>query len=1072
MKEASERAILQLRTLQNGYVTAVRRASQTGGAYPTTALFQSQDLLRPFLLAANYPNASPQLLDVSLKGMTLLIKNNAISPGDGIHMVRVWTIQANVCAAALSSTTKGQSASVAGSSGSSWFGMLSTTSQDVSSSSGQGSLHKKDSMEKLALDLLRCLLQLLENKELDVTDEQWTASVAMSCILGNVRDTFVQQAAKTTLHQVLSILFQSNGEHAVHTWLDLLHLCTKPPSTNLNGAFAQCKSSAPSPVLCLELLHRINKANPTWLAQNVQRVEQPSIEIARALLSDKKTSSFELVWRSYALACDILTVEKQPATAKEDVSNGKDDDDATTTTRNDCQMGLIKELVHGIVRATEVCRNNHDFEDGYVYTGESVAAQKKSKPLVSLIPDSLMWRTGLALETLYMIASTSPQTVSSVAEVVSDFATVCASCRDHMLQLIEHIEAESAVSVGKDNNNHTSIRPALFRRAEEIQSAALALQKSDNPKGLQPPSIACNVGEVLWLGFHVIVRLSGEVRDESAFAPSLAVLQHFLKRFPASFEITTCTLTGYQRLAHMLSGGNSLQKKALLASLCKLSLPSWGKYDSSCQLQDHHVSALSCLLGILHRHLEGVLSEWHVVLWTLEELSALVVASQKLSNRGYQHSLSIQRVFARIAPLSTCLSDESLLLFLEALTEIVASSVEKRTFIVAEVDSDPPVGSSSDEAKKESIGGKLISFAGKALLGEKEIADDNHNHHNSNAQPTTRATKSKETYFGSYQEQFLKRMTNSKRGLRVEVGSKLSFSAMVLTDVALCNMFRFKICGGIITKHLCELSTSSSEARAFAMDALALLITTQLSDPTDVPAPLHGPSKLLSPDPPESEYLRVVVSQDGQKENDSEVVAQLDLLKPLCDAIISAQTAEVAEASISVLHSTLEDSGHTIKAGVWAVVIHALSSLSGDASQGERRAESEWSTCGMLAFRCLKLIVDDFLEQIPPTDDNANAPRKALLDCCSSFGSSRHDVNTSLTAIGLLWTIADQDADVTSIDVSEQSKTRFCPCLTTSFQIKASSVEARSLGGRHKDRGRLDLTPIGCEISSHRAHWK
>jgi hypothetical protein len=45
-------------------------------------------------------------------------------------------------------------------------------------------------------------------------------------------------------------------------------------------------------------------------------------------------------------------------------------------------------------------------------------------------------------------------------------------------------------------------------------------------------------------------------------------------------------------------------------------------------------------------------------------------------------------------------------------------------------------------------------------------------------------------------------------------------------------------------------------------------------------------------------------------------------------------------------------------------------------------------------------------------------PRAALLDCCSSFGSSRHDVNISLTAIGLLWSIADQDSNSWSIDVS------------------------------------------------------
>jgi hypothetical protein len=106
---------------------------------------------------------------------------------------------------------------------------------------------------------------------------------------------------------------------------------------------------------------------------------------------------------------------------------------------------------------------------------------------------------------------------------------------------------------------------------------------------------------------------------------------------------------------------------------------------------------------------------------------------------------------------------------------------------------------------------------------------------------------------------------------------------------------------------------------------------------------------------------------------------------------------------------------------VWSVLIAAIASLSGDVSKlpkdGLNRSGTEWSTCCMLAFRCLKLIVDDFLEQLPPMSDSPDAPRRALLDCCSSFGSSRHDVNISLTAIGLLWSIADLDSHSWSIDV-------------------------------------------------------
>ena len=72
----------------------------------------------------------------------------------------------------------------------------------------------------------------------------------------------------------------------------------------------------------------------------------------------------------------------------------------------------------------------------------------------------------------------------------------------------------------------------------------------------------------------------------------------------------------------------------------------------------------------------------------------------------------------------------------------------------------------------------------------------------------------------------------------------------------------------------------------------------------------------------------------------------------------------------------------------------------------------------------LKLIffstyVVDFLDELPePENMSLNTTRKALLDCCVSFGSSQHDVNISLTATGMLWTIADQDPAPSSVDVS------------------------------------------------------
>jgi hypothetical protein len=209
VKEASERAILKLRTLQNQYVSAVRSASAQGEKHPDTTLFRSSDLLHPFLLAANYPNASSKLLDTSFKAMKTLMEANAICPGDGMNMVRVWMIQAQVVVSystkestnkkgagtsssasshaattpsdtdpAPTTSTAVTTSTTTAASSSSWFGSLLSSSSAaatetlkttnsvatmmaVSSSHGQaGSGHLSSKLlEKLALDILSCLLQ-------------------------------------------------------------------------------------------------------------------------------------------------------------------------------------------------------------------------------------------------------------------------------------------------------------------------------------------------------------------------------------------------------------------------------------------------------------------------------------------------------------------------------------------------------------------------------------------------------------------------------------------------------------------------------------------------------------------------------------------------------------------------------------------------------------------------------------------------------------------------------------------------------------------------------------------------
>jgi hypothetical protein len=166
------------------------------------------------------------------------------------------------------------------------------------------------------------------------------------------------------------------------------------------------------------------------------------------------------------------------------------------------------------------------------------------------------------------------------------------------------------------------------------------------------------------------------------------------------------------------------------------------------------------------------------------------------------------------------------------------------------------------------------------------------------------------------------------------------------------------------------------------------------------------------------EPTKISGSDDGTPTE--EKVSQAELFGPICECIQTVQSAPVAESAIGTLTSILESEGHNLAGEVWVIIIGAITSTSGDAKNTVDRTSTQWSNCCMLGFRCLKLVVDDFLDYLPPSSGPAGIARTLLLDCCSSFGRSRHDVNTSLTAIGLLWTIADQDAGADAIDVSRR----------------------------------------------------
>jgi hypothetical protein len=166
-------------------------------------------------------------------------------------------------------------------------------------------------------------------------------------------------------------------------------------------------------------------------------------------------------------------------------------------------------------------------------------------------------------------------------------------------------------------------------------------------------------------------------------------------------------------------------------------------------------------------------------------------------------------------------------------------------------------------------------------------------------------------------------------------------------------------------------------------------------------------------------------------------LAQSELLLSL-KALASVPQADVRNDSIHGLLALLQEGGHAVEGG-WEIVFDLLMSIplsmtaagAGAAGAGARgkavsaapstpgpaSAGSEGSGSGsgsgagagmswpkeslLSAFTCMKLVVDDFLEELPH-----EVIIKAV-HCVAAFSAQGEDVNVSLTSIEMLWKVTD-----------------------------------------------------------------
>ena len=897
------------------------------------------------------------------------------------------------------------------------------------------------------------------------------------------RQSTVQQAAHATVSQFISSLFstqsETNSKFIQATWDDLLVLtssATTKATISLQGTFKQCKrkvsayhpdqlslsqstaptpatvATPPSPEFALELMTQIWKDMTNYL-DGAHEDDDDNDGNNRFTPSDAIIVKSMGVTMSLIQKLSKTSVEKSLRIVQWTLIFVQS---TCTAYPNECRE-LLLQLMKQITIVTDQCRSNHDFEDGYVFNtvpDDINDTKRKSVTLDSVatvFPMAQLWKAGFVLEAIYYILDRrgnrrdedlpiiifgmddGRKVLQTLVEALSDFATIGTSCRDHIHQVVEFC----------CNQNPSSIKPTIFRRAEQgiAMGTNFTLQNShwsdpslaknamsDKRKKVPPPIL----GETIWLALQGILRIndcillrksSSELESVSlfreVFPPSLSILQHFLKRFIGSEELVELALRGYKTLADICLPIEdcSVERKVLLTSLSKLSLPSWGKHSAICQLQDHHVRSLLCLLRIVHAHYNHIMSDWEVVLWTFEELSVLDIASQQLSDSAYHASLAIAAIFERFSSFSTCFADEAVIQMTSALSEICATTMSKRDMVG---DSDTVLPErvkqfvDTNESDRTTISEKIMNTAVRALYGGSTSIDVEKN------EEAHRPERTKNVYYQDYRGDLLNRISKSKFTLRTNSIGRIPFALVVLTDVAMANTFRSKSCSLEISAKLSELAALSPITRPLVMDILTMLMMSRLSNDLPLPITFRGPGKIVVEDPMHSQLLAVESILPSNSLLDSQQFTQTEVMTPLCEAIQTAQKPDVAKSSLDCLNTILEGAGQNLSGKVWTVMIDAIASLSGDSTYPSERSKPEWSACSLSAFRLLKLIVDDFLGQLPKVNDDVDdvgvTVHVSLLECCSSFVMSRHDINTSLTAIGLLWTIADQDVETKSVD--------------------------------------------------------
>jgi hypothetical protein len=711
----------------------------------------------------------------------------------------------------------------------------------------------------------------------------------------------------------------------------------------------------------------------------------------------------------------------------------------------------------------------------------------QQQPIGTFISSEKLWRAFLSLDVMNQLVSSclegvyllncvigqgdegnhnceSSTTVALISSAASDFATISASNREGILHTVMSANNDEFNVVLPSESNESSTSDNYERLSADghgnVSAAAALAAKVTDVSSVDASEIPqCDSGETSWMAFKCILSIARALKlladanknaDQTtvektlngSFVPTITLLQHYIKRMCGSHIIVSRTLTAYEELAYtsliMEDKSGNLRRQAILTSLCKLCLPKWGKKRPNTQLRESNIDALWTMLWLIHSHFEIMSDEWDFIISTFDQLGAVSISSSKLSSPYTEKAAAIAKCFIRLPKFTTCFSQKALCIFTKSLvrsSEAVSfESINTPNTTYVRKTSESSYGDNIDnDMSQPGIGGKLISFAGRAFGGGQQTTPVT----SFRKAASTGAVAMSKTYSEDLRETTCLHLASMKISTPSAVIRKLPLPLLLLVVVAEANMYRFTIIEESIAVHFCELVAKSpdEDVRSFAMEVLIRFMPSSLSK-SEIglqfgTRPVMTPDKDGINDTPLG--VAPIDSVDEYEENDhkrketpseSGPENELQVLNILCRTIQSTAQVETAETGLKALHVVLEGSVHSLSGGNLVTIVRTLSCLSGydilqsnEATSIDRSAKT-WANVSALSFQTFRLIFDEYLESLPISSELADSEtRVAMIDCCVAFGRSHHDVNTSLTATGMLWSLADRDSSSETLDI-------------------------------------------------------